>query len=76
MVNHDRDWLYLTKDLGVPLPLWEYDLLSRKRISRIMKIQEKRLEQEKEMKEQQVKEAERRAKNANRHSSKAQRMPV
>ena len=43
------------------MSLNEFDNLSRKRISRIITIQEKRLEREAELKKQQLKEAERRA---------------
>ena len=61
LLNHERDWLYLVKDLGVPISLSEFDNLSRKRISRIIGIQEKRLEKEAEEKRRQLKEAERKA---------------
>ena len=46
------------------MSLSEFDNLSRKRISRIITIQEKKLEKENEIKQQQLKEAERRAANA------------
>lgn len=44
------------------MSLGEFDSLTRKRIFRIMKIQEKRLEREREEKERIFKESERRAK--------------
>ena len=47
------------------MTLKEFDSLSRKRISRIISIQEKKLEQEREIKERQFKEAEQRAKREN-----------
>ena len=43
------------------MTLKEFDSLTRKRISRIIHIQEKKLEKENEIKQQQLKEAERRA---------------
>ena len=43
------------------MSLSEFDSLSRKRISRIIMIQEKKLERENEMKQRQLKEAERAA---------------
>ena len=43
------------------MSLAEFDSLTRKRISRIIHIQEKKLEKENEIKQQQLKEAERRA---------------
>ena len=63
------------------MPLWEYDGLSRKRISRIMALQEKRLEYENKMRERQIKEAERKARaaqnNANIASKRgSQRIPL
>ena len=64
------------------MPLWEYDRLSRKRISRIMTLQEKRLEYENKMREKQIKEAERKARaaqnNANITSKRggSQRIPL
>lgn len=61
LVNHERDWIYLTKDLGINMTLGEFDSLSRKRISRIISIQEKKLEHENEIKQKQLKEAERQA---------------
>ena len=61
LINHERDWLYLVKDLGVPITLTEFDNLSRKRISRLIAVQEKRLEKEAEEKKRQLKEAERKA---------------
>ena len=67
LLNHERDWIYLTKDLGINMTLKEFDSLSRKRISRIISIQEKKLEQEREIKERQFKEAEQRAKRENRN---------
>ena len=81
LINHDRDWLYLTKDLGVSIPLWEYDSLSRKRISRLITLQEKRLEYENKIKEQQYREAERKAKAAqqtalHRSGGRSQKIPI
>ena len=70
LLNHERDWLYLVKDLGVPIPLSEFDNMSRKRISRIIAIQEKRLEKEAEEKKRQLKEAERRANKVKNVGSK------
>ena len=61
LLRHDQDWLYLVKDLGVPLSINEFDNLSRRRISRIISIQEKRLEREAEIKKQQLREAEQKA---------------
>lgn len=48
------------------MTLGEFDNLSRKRISRIITIQEKKLEHENEIKQQQLKEAERRARGKNK----------
>ena len=50
LINHERDWIYLTKDLGINMSLEEFDSLTRKRISRIIHIQEKKIEQENEIK--------------------------
>lgn len=54
--------------------------MSRKRISRLMTLQEKRMEIEQERKEQQMKDAERKAKaeaaHANRGGRGAQRIPL
>ena len=74
LFNHERDWIYLTKDLGIHMPLSEFDNLSRKRISRIITIQEKKLEKENEIKQQQLKEAERRATNNARRPKGSQRV--
>lgn len=43
------------------MSLGEFDSLSRKRISRLIEIQEKKIERENEIKQQQLKDAERRA---------------
>lgn len=56
------------------MPLSEFDNLSRKRISRIITIQEKKLEKENEIKQQQLKEAERRAANNARRTKGSQRV--
>ena len=51
--------------------------MSRKRIYRIMEIQEKRLEMERQAREKQMKEAEAKAKAAqNHHRGAAQRIPI
>lgn len=50
------------------MSLGEFDSLSRKRISRIITIREKILEQENELKQKQLKEAERQARNNNKKS--------
>lgn len=55
------------------MTLGEFDSLSRKRISRIIEIQEKKLERENEIKQQQFKEAERRA-AAQAKSAKTQKV--
>lgn len=45
LFNHDRDWLYLAKDLGIPLSIEEFDNLSRRRIFRLTTIQERKLQE-------------------------------
>lgn len=47
------------------MTLKEFDSLSRKRISRIITIMEKKIEKENEIKQKQMKEAEARAKREN-----------
>lgn len=47
------------------MSLKEFDSLSRKRISRIISIMEKKIERENEIKQRQMKEAEARAKREN-----------
>lgn len=66
-MNHERDWIYLTKDLGLRMTLGEFDSLSRKRISRLIKIMEAKTQREAEMREQQMKDAERKARKVNKN---------
>lgn len=47
------------------MTLKEFDSLSRKRISRIITVMEKKIEKENEIKQKQMKEAEARAKREN-----------
>lgn len=73
LVNHERDWIYLTKDLGINMSLEEFDSLTRKRISRIIHIQEKKIEQENEIKKKQYEEAERRARRQQQQANNSHR---
>lgn len=52
------------------MTLEEFDSLTRKRISRIIRLREKKLEKENEVKQQQLKEAERRAASQQRNQNK------
>jgi hypothetical protein len=49
------------------MTLGEFDSLSRKRISRLIKIMEAKTQQEAEMREQQMKDAERKARKVNKN---------
>lgn len=52
------------------MTLDEFDSLTRKRISRIIRIREKKIEKENELKRQQLKDAERRSAQQQRSSGK------
>lgn len=55
------------------MSLAEFDSLTRKRISRIIHIQEKKLEKENEIKQQQIKDAERMARHQQQQANSKQR---
>lgn len=55
------------------MTLKEFDSLSRKRISRIITVMEKKIEKENEIKQKQMKEAEARAKRENEIRNKKAR---